>query len=144
MLYANFGELNMRKNINKISDKGVPSASVVERISQEDSSIPNKISTSTKRIKASSLTPVTQVGTEKQNKKEKPRKVKMIRDSFTMPENEYNLLGELKKKCLETGVHVKKSELIRAGLINLSRLNKSLLLKAVERVEVIKTGRPKA
>lgn len=134
----------MRKNINKISDKGVPSASVVERISQEDSSIPNKISTSTKRIKASSLTPVTQVGTEKQNKKEKPRKVKMIRDSFTMPENEYNLLGELKKKCLETGVHVKKSELIRAGLINLSRLNKSLLLKAVERVEVIKTGRPKA
>lgn len=134
----------MRKNINKINDKGMPSASLVERISQEDSSIPNKISTSTKRIKASPLTPVTQVDTEKQNKKEKPRKVKMIRDSFTMPENEYNLLGELKKKCLETGVHVKKSELIRAGLINLSRLNKSLLLKAVERVEVIKTGRPKA
>lgn len=134
----------MKKNINKINDKGMAAASVVERISQEDSSIPNKISTSTKRIKASSLTPVTQVGTEKQNKKEKPSKVKMIRDSFTMPENEYNLLGELKKKCLETGVHVKKSELIRAGLINLSRLNKSLLLKAVERVEVIKTGRPKA
>ncbi|TXI28631.1 MAG: hypothetical protein E6Q60_06895 [Nitrosomonas oligotropha] len=134
----------MRKNINKINDKEMPAASVVERISQEDSNIANKISTSTKRIKASSLAPVTQVGTEKQNKKEKPRKVKMIRDSFTMPENEYNLLGELKKKCLETGVHVKKSELIRAGLINLSRLNKSLLLKAVERVEVIKTGRPKA
>ena len=52
------------------------------------------------------------------------------------------LLSELKKKCLEAGVHVKKSELMRAGLLNLSKLPSASLLKAVGQVEIIKTGRP--
>jgi hypothetical protein len=79
---------------------------------------------------------------EKPLKKDKPRKIKMVRDSFTMPENDYVKLAELKQKCLEAGVHVKKSELMRAGLLRLSRLNKTALLNAVAQVEIIKTGRP--
>jgi len=66
----------------------------------------------------------------------------MIRDSFTLPEGDYAMLAELKKKCLEAGVHVKKSELMRAGLLHLSKLNQSVLLQAVAQVEIIKTGRP--
>ena len=66
----------------------------------------------------------------------------MIRDSFTMPESDYAKLSELKKKCLEAGVHVKKSELMRAGLLSLSQLADAALLKTIEQVEVIKTGRP--
>lgn len=86
--------------------------------------------------------PAVKAEVEKPLKKDKPRKIKMVRDSFTMPENDYVKLAELKQKCLEAGVHVKKSELMRAGLLRLSRLNKTALLNAVAQVEIIKTGRP--
>ncbi len=66
----------------------------------------------------------------------------MICDSFKMPESDYIKLAELKKKCHEAGVHVKKSELMRAGLLSLSKLTDASLLKAIEQVEIIKTGRP--
>lgn len=82
--------------------------------------------------------------TVKSPKKLKPNKIKMVRDSFTMPENDYANLAVLKKKCLEAGVHVKKSELLRAGLLCLSKLGSAALIKEVEHVEVIKTGRPAA
>ena len=79
---------------------------------------------------------------EKPPKADKPKKIKMVRDSYTMPENDYAQLAELKKKCLQAGVHVKKSELLRAGLLSLSRLPDAALIKAVEQVEKLKTGRP--
>jgi hypothetical protein len=86
--------------------------------------------------------PAVKADVEKPLKKDKPRKIKMVRDSFTMPESDYVKLAELKQKCLEAGVHVKKSELMRAGLLRLSRLNTTALLNAVAQVEIIKTGRP--
>ncbi|MBU1689344.1 MAG: hypothetical protein KJ958_12185 [Gammaproteobacteria bacterium] len=79
---------------------------------------------------------------EKPPKAGKPKKIKMVRDSFTMPENDYAQLAELKKRCLQAGVHIKKSELLRAGLLSLSRLPNAALIKAVEQVEKLKTGRP--
>jgi hypothetical protein len=85
---------------------------------------------------------VHEIVSEKQLKKDKPKKVKMIRDSFTLPEHDYAKLSDLKKKCLQAGVQVKKSELIRAGLLGLSKLTDAALLKIVAQVEVIKTGRP--
>lgn len=75
-------------------------------------------------------------------KKEKQKKIKLVRDSFTMPENDYAKIAELKKKCLAAGVHIKKSELLRAGLTYLTKLSKPALLKTVKQVEKIKTGRP--
>jgi hypothetical protein len=74
----------------------------------------------------------------------KPHKQKMVRDSFTMPADDYAKLSMLKTKCLENGIEVKKSELIRAGLIALSNMPDKILLSAVTGVERIKTGRPKA
>ena len=59
-----------------------------------------------------------------------------------MPETDYSQLVELKKKCLQSGIHVKKSELLRVGLLSLSRMSDSALLKAVAEVEKLKTGRP--
>jgi hypothetical protein len=73
----------------------------------------------------------------------KKSKVKVIRDNFTFPESDYSRIFELKKQCLASGVHVKKSELLRAGLASLARLSLEDLLKAVEKVEKIQTGRPK-
>jgi len=78
----------------------------------------------------------------KLSKADKPKKVKLVRDCYTMPENDYAKFVELKKKCLKTGVHVKKSELLRAGLITLDKLSVADLLRTVARLEKVKTGRP--
>ena len=85
---------------------------------------------------------VTNLKAGKPAKGDKPKKIKMVRDSFTMPEPDYALLAELKKKCLQAGLHVKKSDLLRAGLLSLSKLTDPLLIKAVAQVEILKTGRP--
>ncbi|MFZ1766016.1 MAG: hypothetical protein WAT68_05080 [Candidatus Nitrotoga sp.] len=89
------------------------------------------------------VTPLKVVKTEKLSKKaDKPKKIKMVRDSFTMPVNEYSQFAELKRKCQLVGVHVKKSELLRAGLLCLSKLSDPELVNVVGQVEILKTGRP--
>lgn len=60
-----------------------------------------------------------------------------------MPQDDYSKLDALKAKCLENGVEIKKSELLRAGLITLFKLPVAELLSTVSEVERIKTGRPK-
>lgn len=77
------------------------------------------------------------------SKKNKSIKAKVIRDSFSFPEPDYRKISELKKTCLANGVHVKKSEVLRAGLYLLSQLNLDELKQVVEKVEKIKTGRPR-
>ncbi len=82
---------------------------------------------------------------EKKHKKEKKTdsKVKVVRDSFTMPQTDYALIAEIKQKALKAGLHVKKSELLRAGLRALDKLGAAQLKRAVASLEKIKTGRPK-
>lgn len=75
-------------------------------------------------------------------KKSKTEKVKVVRDSFTIPKAEYTQIGELKKRALALGQEVKKSELIRAGLLLLTQHNDAGLRKALAAVPTLKTGRP--
>ncbi|WP_420538279.1 hypothetical protein [Methylotuvimicrobium alcaliphilum] len=77
-------------------------------------------------------------------KKKKAAKSKVIRDSFSFPEEDYQKISELKKTCLTAGVHVKKGEILRAGLHLLTKLDIDGLKQAVEQVEKVKTGRPNA
>ena len=49
-------------------------------------------------------------------KAKKEHKEKVVRDSFTMPQSEYRKIAEIKESCLKAGLHVKKSEVLRAGL----------------------------
>ena len=77
-----------------------------------------------------------------QSKSAKPRKIKLIRDSYAMPEAEYAQIAQLKQRLLELGETVKKSELLRAGLAQLAALDDAALLAAMAGVERIKTGRP--
>ena len=72
----------------------------------------------------------------------KEKKVKVVRDSFTIPKTELIQVGEMKKRALTLGVGVKKSELIRAGLSALSSMNDAAFKKALASVPTIKTGRP--
>jgi hypothetical protein len=82
---------------------------------------------------------------EKKHKKEKKNdsKVKVVRDSFTMPQTDYDLIAALKQKALTAGLHVKKSELLRVSLQTLSKLSAAQLKRAIAGLEKIKTGRPK-
>lgn len=82
---------------------------------------------------------------EKKRKKEKkePNKLKVVRDSFTMPQADYDLIAALKQKALKAGLHVKKSELLRASLKALDKLSAAQLKRSLTALEKIKTGRPK-
>jgi len=80
--------------------------------------------------------------TIKGGKAAKAKKAKLVRDSFTMPELEYAQIAVLKKRCLDAGISVKKSEILRAAVASLSKLSDTSLLAAVRRLDVIKTGRP--
>ncbi|WP_407713158.1 hypothetical protein ACJJWD_13305 [Comamonas testosteroni] len=72
----------------------------------------------------------------------KSKKPKLVRDSFTMPKDEYEGIDALKLRAALQGNLVKKSELLRAGLKLLSTLDDKQLLVALEAVPSIKTGRP--
>ena len=74
----------------------------------------------------------------------KAHKPKLVRDSFTMPKDEYQALDVLKGRALGLEKHVRKSELLRAGIRALSAMNDREFLKAIGAVPTLKTGRPKA
>ena len=74
----------------------------------------------------------------------KVHKPKLVRDSFTIPKDEYQVLDALKVRSLGLGHHVRKSELLRAGIQVLDAMNDKTLLKALGAVPTLKTGRPKA
>jgi hypothetical protein len=76
-------------------------------------------------------------------KTKKEHKVKVVRDSFTMPQSEYRKIAEIKAICLDAKMHVKKSEVLRAGLKLLAELNAVQLKRTLNSLEKIKTGRPK-
>jgi hypothetical protein len=72
----------------------------------------------------------------------KPVKHKLVRDSFTIPKDEYQVLGELKTRMVKLMQPAKKSELLRAGLKALGAMPDAALKKALLAVPAIKTGRP--
>lgn len=72
----------------------------------------------------------------------KDKKVKVIRDSFSIPKAELAQFNEMKKRAMGMGVSVKKSELIRAGLQALTSMSDAGFKKALASVPTIKTGRP--
>jgi len=73
----------------------------------------------------------------------KVKKNKVIRDSFTIPKDEYQTIHDLKLRSAKLGHGMKKSELIRAGIKVLSILSDSAFTQAIAQIPMIKTGRPK-
>lgn len=78
----------------------------------------------------------------KTDKITKPKKAKLIRDGFTMPESEYDLLDAVKKRCLTNGLAVKKSEVLRAAIISFAAQSDAAITTAMQALSAIKTGRP--
>ncbi|TAH11462.1 MAG: hypothetical protein EAZ11_09160 [Curvibacter sp.] len=72
----------------------------------------------------------------------KPKKPKMVRDSFTIPKPEYDVLDVLKLRAAKLGSPVKKTELIRAGVKAIAALSDAAFKQALMAVPSLKTGRP--
>lgn len=70
-------------------------------------------------------------------------KAKLVRDSFTMPQADFDLVAALKQRALRFERPAKKSELLRAGLHVLSALDDKRLRAALDALMPLKPGRPK-
>ena len=79
---------------------------------------------------------------EEQGGKERVKKERVVRDSFTLPYEDYELIAELRQRCLNSAVNVTKSEVIRAGLHALMNLPDENLLQMMASLTKVKTGRP--
>jgi len=75
-------------------------------------------------------------------KADKPKKPKLVRDSFTIPKTEYAVLDELKQRAAKLGAPAKKSEVLRAGIKALAQMSDVAFQSAMAAVPAIKTGRP--
>ena len=71
-------------------------------------------------------------------------KSKLVRDSFTIPKAEYQVLDLLKLRAVNLKRPTKKSELLRAGIALLHTLSDSAFLGALNKIPSLRTGRPKA
>lgn len=78
------------------------------------------------------------------DKAAKPKKPKLVRDSFTIPKAEYLVIDELKQRAAVLARPVKKSELLRAGIKALAAMSDTAFLSVLDQVPAIKTGRPAA
>lgn len=73
---------------------------------------------------------------------DKDRKPKLVRDSFTIPKDEYAAFDLLKARAMTQGLAIKKSELLRAGLMALTGLSDARFKAVLTAVPTLKTGRP--
>jgi len=68
----------------------------------------------------------------------------LVRDSFTMPEAEYAVFASAKQRCLQAGVEIKKSELLRIGMALVGQLDVATLQSVLASLPQLKTGRPRS
>lgn len=67
---------------------------------------------------------------------------RVIRDSFTIPDGEYELISLIKKRCMKAGISASKSEVLRAGLAALDAMTEKDLARIFDGLTKVKTGRP--
>ena len=65
-----------------------------------------------------------------------------VRDSFTFPTEDHELIQKIITRCLQRSVSVNKSETLRAALQLLHNLSDKELVEALSEIKKIKTGRP--
>lgn len=80
---------------------------------------------------------------EKTQASPKVKREKLIRDSFTIPESEYVVLSTVKKACLNASIEVRKSDLLRIAIGQLSLMSMPKLISALDGLTKIHAGRPK-
>ncbi len=125
--------------VPKAAAKPVPPAAAAKAANPVKSTIKSAVKGAVKSAKVPAKTAKTAAALTPA----KPPKLKLVRDSFTIPSDEYEQIGELKRRALASAHPAKKSELLRAGIKLLAGLGDAALLRALKAVPAIKTGRPK-
>ncbi|MDM8547257.1 hypothetical protein [Candidatus Venteria ishoeyi] len=92
---------------------------------------------------ASQLDKMLHTGEVKKNIQQKPQP-KVIRDSFTIPEDDYQLLMALKDRGMDVRMSLTKGEVLRAGLHALDKMDNEQFLSILRTVEKLKPGRRKS
>lgn len=67
---------------------------------------------------------------------------KLIRDTFSMPDCDYQLISEILERTPAVAARSTKSEIIRAGLKVLHTMDDDDLSRVLTQVRRLKTGRP--
>ena len=91
--------------------------------------------------------PVAKAPTKAVEKSLKPlpaKKPKLVRDSFTLPQADHDLIKQCKKIAVTSGRETKKSEVIRAAMQSFAAMSQAQQLAAYTKLEPIAVGRPKA
>src|ERR1700754_599690 len=124
------------KRVNPAAKAEQPAAKAPNAAQPQQQQLAGKVAKAVKDVKAAGPKD------GKEEKARRTRKDKVVRDSFTMPKSDYVKIAELKQRCLDAGVSVKKSELLRAGLTLLAEAPAKRLVAAVSALDAVKTGRP--
>lgn len=66
-----------------------------------------------------------------------------VRDAFSMTQNEYDTINDLRKRCAKRGHFANRSVIARAGILALARMSDDELLNAVGVVPSMTPGRSK-
>jgi hypothetical protein len=86
-------------------------------------------------------TPLVEAKTGASAPADKPRKIKVLRDTFRIPANEYETLAALKERAAKAGHPARKSEVLRAGVKALAAMGELAFLAALGAVPPIKPAR---
>ena len=67
---------------------------------------------------------------------------KLVRDTFSMPQTDYQLIAEILERIPAMAARSTKSEIVRAGLKVLHDMDDDHLSQVLTQVRRLKTGRP--
>lgn len=73
---------------------------------------------------------------------EKGSASKVVRNSFTMLEEEYDIIERVQHLCLKKMMVVNKSEVLRAGVQALNSLPEKEIIARLKALPKVKAGRP--
>jgi hypothetical protein len=120
----------------KVTSQAKPAKTPVGAASQDKLAV---------KRKAAGRKPVSKVAPQpaKAGKPEVLKKPKLVRDSFTLPQADHDLIKQCKKAALGTGRETKKSEVVRAAIQSFAALPITRQIAAYGKLQAIALGRPK-
>lgn len=66
--------------------------------------------------------------------------VVVVRDTFSMPQDDNEMINQVRLRCMKAGIDTTRSEIVRAAIHQLAKLSQEDLEKTVGEIEKIKPG----
>ncbi|MEA1938875.1 MAG: hypothetical protein U9N14_07280 [Pseudomonadota bacterium] len=121
--------MSSKPDLDKALKKTLGRSDERERFARAESYLENQAS-------RTSIAPNTPV------KKNVPARRKVIRDTFSFPEDEYGRIKEIRKRLMMGGHDATKGEVLRMGLSYLMEMNNDILHSRFGTMKRLKPGRP--